>query len=521
MTTMLLARFVRRLRSISFALFVSSTAMVWAAPPTAPTGPNTPPKSPDTTAEPARLDVPKLQLDVPALEPLKPLDTTAVASPVTLKLVLESVDRSYPLLRAARQDRTIADADLLSAEGGFDLSWRTRASMAPYGYYKNYTIDSVVQQPTRWWGVTAFGGWRIGRGDFAVYDGKRATNDLGELRAGLQIPLWRDGPIDRRRANIQRAEIGQKLGDIAVEQQRIETTRAASLRYWSWVVAGQRVAVARQLLDAAVARDAGLAERASRGDLPPIERTENARSILQRQSQLLAAERALQQAAIELSLFHRGANDAPLIALPNTQPRDLPEPTSLEASVESDLARALARRPEARRLALQREQASIELAWARNQSRPAIDLQLAVSRDLGDGASYRRPTEFEAGILIDIPLQTRVADGRADAAYASVAKAAAQEQLARDRIVADVRDARSEVETARQRVKIAREELALARQLEAFERRRFELGDSTLLIVNLREQAAAEAAMREIDALGDFQRALASLRSAMGMTDIE
>jgi outer membrane protein TolC len=172
-------------------------------------------------------------------------------------------------------------------------------------------------------------------------------------------------------------------------------------------------------------------------------------------------------------------------------------------------------------LALQREQASIDLAWARNQSRPAIDLQLSVSRDLGDGAAYRRPTEFEAGILIDIPLQTRVADGRADAAYASVVKTTAQEQMARDRIVADVRDARSEVEAARQRIKIAREELALARQLEAFERRRFDLGDSTLLIVNLREQAAAEAAMREIDALGDYQRALASLRSSMGITDVD
>jgi outer membrane protein TolC len=440
---------------------------------------------------------------------------------MSLKLFLQDVQKTYPVLRAARQDRVIADADLLSAEGAFDVSWKTRATAAPLGYYRSYTIDTVVQQPTRLWGVTAFAGWRLGRGDFAIYDGKRATNELGEVRAGLQIPLWRDGSIDRRRANIERAEIGQKVSELAIEQQRIEATRSASLRYWSWVTAGQRVAVAKQLLDAAVARDAGLAARADRGDLPPIERTENTRSILQRQSQVLAAERALQQAAIELSLFHRDQQDAPIVLGPSTLPRELPEPSAIETSIASDLARAQARRPEARRFSLQREQASVDLAWARNQTRPSIDLQLLVSRDLGEGAPYRRPTELEAGILIDIPLQNRVADGRADAAYASIVKATAQEQMARDRIAADVKDARSEVETARQRVSIARQELELARQLEAFERRRFELGDSTLLIVNLREQAAAEAAMREIDALGDFQRARAALRSAMGITEDE
>jgi hypothetical protein len=50
--------------------------------------------------------------------------------------------------------------------------------------------------------------------------------------------------------------------------------------------------------------------------------------------------------------------------------------------------------------------------------------------------------------------------------------------------------------------------------MEQAERTRLELGESTLLFVNLREQTAAEAAVREVDALGDYHKAVASLRAA-------
>ena len=47
------------------------------------------------------------------------------------------------------------------------------------------------------------------------------------------------------------------------------------------------------------------------------------------------------------------------------------------------------------------------------------------------------------------------------------------------------------------------------------ERARFSLGEGTLLVVNLREQAEAEAALREVDAQAEFQRALAAWRLAV------
>ena len=63
---------------------------------------------------------------------------------------------------------------------------------------------------------------------------------------------------------------------------------------------------------------------------------------------------------------------------------------------------------------------------------------------------------------------------------------------------------------------VVSEELQVARELEALERDRFALGDSTQFLVNLRELATADAALREARALADYQKALVAVESATG-----
>jgi outer membrane protein TolC len=139
-----------------------------------------------------------------------------------------------------------------------------------------------------------------------------------------------------------------------------------------------------------------------------------------------------------------------------------------------------------------------------------------VSKDLGDGSATRRPVEVEAQVLFEVPLQNRQASGRAEAARAALAKVAEQERGARDRVVADVQDARSASELARTRLALARAEVEVSVDLERAEWQRFAAGDTTLLVVNLREQATFAARVREIDALAECQSALVLQRAATG-----
>lgn len=452
-----------------------------------------------------------------AAAPLRP-EVPRSAAALHLAEVLESVERHFPLIAAAQQEQRAADAELQAARGAFDPQLRMRADGGLLGYYQNGRLDVTLEQSTPLWGTRFFAGWRLGLGSFADYDGKLETNEYGEVRAGAVVPLWRNGPIDRSRAAIQRAVIGRPLAAKTVAQQRLEAVRLASQRYWEWVAAGQRLHTARSLWQIAATRDSALAERVRHGDLPELERLDNQRLLASRQSLVVAAERGLAQAQIELSIYLRDTQGAPLLVPAARLPDELPSPVAGPLSGEqlaADIQTALSRRPEAERARLQTEQLRIDRELARNQLAPAIDIGLTFSQDLGAGSDTRTPPVLEGSVLVDIPIPNRTAKGRLAAAEAAQARLSAQATLIRDRIRAEVQDVHALLKAALQRAVIARTELQLSQKVEAAERQRFELGDSTLVFVNLREQASAEAALREIEARLDYHRAVATYRAVL------
>lgn len=453
--------------------------------------------------------------EAPLAAPPTTAPAATTASELGLAELIRSVEERFPAILAAEQDQRAAEADRTSAEGGFDPSWRTTGAVIPLGAYPSQRVDTSIEQALPFWGSSVFAGYRIGRGDYAGYDGKLETNDFGEVRVGARINLWRDGPFDRRRAGIERALRGLDVAARGLDQQRLDAVRVASFRYWDWVAAGQRLALARDWLELALVRDAALLRRVTAGDVPAFERQENERAILQRKAQAVAAQRAVEQAAIELSLYLRAESGAPILPDAARLPAKILDPTPLSpARIAADEGAALERRPELERLDAQKKQAAIERRWAENQRRPAIDVAVVGSQDLGPGDAKRAKPVLEATLVVDIPILNRVATGRERAASAQMARIDAQARLQRDRILADVRDAVSALGAAEERVTVASAEIDVARALSRQELKRFDLGEGTLLLVNLREQAALEAALRHVDALADWHKARAAYRAA-------
>jgi outer membrane protein TolC len=436
------------------------------------------------------------------------------ADPLTLDEVLRSVDRTYPLLAAAAREQDEAAGALLSAEGGFDPSLKASGTYEPISGYPKQYMTAQIEQPTALWGTSVFAGYRYGSGKIPIYEGKLETNEYGEARGGVRVPLWRDGPIDRRRASLRQAELGVTLARLSVDQQRIEARRLASLRYWDWVAAGRKVTILRGWLALAVERDAGLAVRSERGDIPEIDRTENQRTILQRQTAIIAAERDVAAASLELSLFLRAEDGTTRIPEPPRLPALKDAEGDALPSARAEEERALARRPDLRRFEMSRERSRIEADLARNQQRPAIDVMLWGARQFGPGDPARGEPILAGSVVLDIPILNRVSIGREQAAEATISRLEEQRRFTRDRIVADVRATLIAIDAARQRAAMAKKEVEVATQLARAELRRFELGDGNLLLVNLREQTNAEAAIREIDALADYHRAVAMFRAA-------
>lgn len=438
---------------------------------------------------------------------------------LTLDEVLRAAVRSFPGLIAVQQRQEAATGEALSAQGAFDTTLKLNTRWSIAGLYENQYYDVAIEQPTGLWGTTFFGGWRRGTGYYPIYEGKSVTNENGEFRGGVNIPLWRNGPIDRRRAQVAQTELGQFIAGLDYDAAVLDLQRVVAQRYWDWVLAGTRAEVARTLLAIAEQRNRGIIERVAAGDLPAMEVTENQRAILERQERTVSAERTLQQASFLLSLYWRDAEGKPQLPTLDQNPIGFPELRHKDENLlQEALDSAHRQRPELRKLEQQKKQAEIERDLQQNQQAPGVDISLVGAQDIGLGNKLANKEELYAGITIDLPLQRRVARGRTEAAEAQLRRIDAEYQLTSDRITIEVKDALSAMEAARKRIHLTRQQRDAARILEEGERARFELGDSNLLFVNVRELASGDAALAENDALNAFFKAQADYQFALGQT---
>ncbi|MCB9940239.1 MAG: TolC family protein [Planctomycetaceae bacterium] len=439
------------------------------------------------------------------------------AGVLDLGQVIESVRRSYPLLEAAYSSRDIAYGDHIAAHGAFDTKLKGASENGPAGFYETYRNSIGAERPI-YGGGELFAGYRIGRGEFQPWYLERQTDKGGEFKAGLAMPLVRNVDIDSRRAQLWRTAVGQELAEPEIRLQLLDFVRAASYAYWDWVAAGERYRIAASLLEIAEGRNDAIRRKVETGDTEPPVLQDNRRLIVSREAKLIDAERKLRQSAIKLSLFWRDDAGQPLVPeaklLPVFAMPDAPD----ESARGADIQTALANRPELQALSLLRQQLEIDSAEAQNDLLPDVQAVVALSQDVGEAATSKRDKsefEVEAGVFLEVPLQRRKARGKLTAIDGKLQQVAAKTRMTEDKIVADVRAVYAALTTAFRQIGWAHESAALADQLAEIERRKFDLGESDLLSVNLREQQAAEAQSTEVDAHYDYFAALADYQAIL------
>ncbi len=455
--------------------------------------------------------------EMPEALPL-PFPIAESSSVLQLQDVLNSVYETYPLLMTALLSRPIADGELLSAQGAFDLKLKGGGTTGPLGFYKTNRFGAGASQPL-FSGGEIFGGYKVGRGNFQPWFKERQTDEGGEFSAGIAIPLSQNRFIDQRRAAQFRASFGRDAVEPEIQTQIISFVWEATYAYWTWVAAGRNYQIAEKLLSIARQRNDGLKVKVERGDLSPIELTDNDRLIVSREAALIDAERKLQQSAIKLSLYLRTPDGRPIIPTESQLPPAFPEATPIDPDrIQSDIQLAMANRPELVSLEYLRRQLKVDLAQARNMYLPSVDAVLLASKDVGPASSAigdKTPFELEASLQVSVPLQRRKALGKIQSLEAKLSQLSVKIGFTQDKITTDVQNVYAAMLAAYNRIKRAEESLELARTMEQAERRKFDLGESNLLLVNLRELATASAAKNLLQSKLDYFQAQADYQAAM------
>lgn len=436
---------------------------------------------------------------------------------IDLDAVIDSVYRTYPLLEAAVQQRTIAFGEQLQALGEFDLKVTAASENQPTGFYETYRQRVGFIQP-RYEGGNFFGGYRVGRGNFEPWYKERETNGVGEFRVGLAVPLARDRRIDERRAALWRANAGRRLADPDINAQLIGFVQEAGYAYWNWVAAGEKYQIAEEILKLAEERTEGIRRQTEEGALDPPVLTDNLRLIADRRAALAAARQRLRLSAVKLSLYLRGPDGRPFIPDDSMLPKFPPPVAIAPEAMASDISDAINQRPEIAVLAFMRQQLEIDFAQASNEFQPSIDAVLGASQDVGTPATRlndKGEFEADASVYLDVPVQRRKARGKMQSTQGKIAQVAAKLRLTEDKVVADVQAAYAALIAAYEQVEQMRQSVEFAEDLAARERLNLEMGFGDLLTVALREQFAVEAAGGLVDALRIYYLAQADYRAAL------
>lgn len=436
------------------------------------------------------------------------LAAPAAAEPLTLEQVLRHVEQHHPKIRGAEVMRQVAAAKVLEKEGAFDAALAFDSDYLRYnssGSEKTAFTNDLAFRQSAPSGLSFSGGVRMHRG--SVKSPQSTTGQGGEYFLEFKLPLLRNFGVNEKSTALEQARVGVALAEAEFRRVRLETLADASFAYWDWAGAAAARELYRANLTLAEDRAGIVRQRAEAGDLPRIDVVEAEAEVARRREALTTSERKLQQCSLKLSYYLFDAE-------PQGPAEEMPSPRPLAADelALQELA-ATGSRPELSALRFEKELVSLDRELAENDRQPILDLVMGPGYDTGRGGIG---ATVKAGLVLTVPLATRGPDGRVQAARLKADKLDLETALELRRVLLEVRDAASALEAERLRAEALEQGLDLARRLEEAERLRFELGDSTLFLVNQRERATLEAELKVLEARAGFARAQAAFRAAGG-----
>lgn len=447
-------------------------------------------------------------------------EETAAPSPesshstLTLESVFSKLESGHPLLMKSMAGKVLASGKLLKALGKFEPKlvndWELER-LVKDGSTKNVGFNDTFIELRHPWGIKGFAGFRAGIGDVEVADlGIDTTN---QPLLGIVVPLLRGFITNPASGELKKSSLADKQAGLEIQQTRQDLYLGAATQYWNWAAEWNKRAIREQAVGVAEERKNQLEELASAGSLARFDVIDANNEIQRRKETLIRAKRKVEQEQYKLALFLWEGDS--LIVPDTTRAPDFfsLDPGPPAGMPEEDRQRALETRPEIHLVDLEAEFNQIDLDVAENDLLSDLEVMAEPTRKPGEfvlGLGYR------FGVQFSMPFLQKRARGEI---LQIQGKTEQLKQLRRYRVqqvAMDVANAHSSMKRARERIEVLHKAMEFSQDLKEGELERFQLGATSLLIVNIRERDVLKATEAWIDALADFQKASALYHWATG-----
>lgn len=432
---------------------------------------------------------------------------------------LKIVQTYHPVVRNMNINVRKSEASILQSRGAFDpiLShYSAKKTLDNKNYYEYHSPELSI--PT-WYGIELNAGIENLQG--ARIDPSQTSGQTSYI--GINIPLAKNLLMDKRRAALSQAKIMNKM---ALEEQRAainDLLNEAMETYFQWAKSHRVLRIVQQNLEIAQKRVGFVKRSVELGDRPTVDTLE---AVSQQQYfENLYQNKWLdyQNNTLALSAFLWSENNLPMELDPSVSPHSIWENFALFANFdlnrESLLEKAMSNHPELKTYQYKMEVLQVDKKLKFQSLLPKIDLSY---NQLSKGAPNLYTTNlldnnFQYGLKVEIPL--RFSQGRGDYAQAKL-KIDEQNILTaqkRQGIEIKVNSYFNQFQSLKKQITTQEKALSNYQSLVKAEESKFELGESSLFLINSRETKAMEAAEKLIDLKAYLFKSVYALQASAGL----
>lgn len=511
---------------------------------------------------------------------------------ITLENAIGMALSRNPDLAVAQANRRIAYYQIQAAKGAYDVRFSIEpqyqsVTQPPQNeFFAGPNFTPIVQRNAS---LTAgVQGTLPGGQTYSVTASGKQTHDNTQINTfnptyptifsvNFSQPLNRNRGINATTRALQLAQINAQGSDAQTLATVSQTISQVQKTYWDLVAAWRNVAIQEQALKDTIAQQHSNVRLARQGVSAPIDVVQTNTQVAVFQENVFSALQNVAMLQNELkSELVTNPNDPVWNAnlVPVTPVLQLPKQPSLADLV----TQALVNRPEIAQIRSLRQSADVNLAYAQNQTKPQINLNLgytsngfagtvlplsaspflqssaqqfiAINQLIAAVNSTLPPAQqipalpntntpvpsylrggldqsiknllsnkfpvYAAGVQVTFPIGNTTAKADLGAAQEQERSAAVQEASTIQRITMDVRNALQAYQSAQARLVAARAAREASEQVLASEQRRFRAGESTTFLVLQREIELADNRGRELQAQTDLNKAVVDLQRATG-----
>lgn len=457
-------------------------------------------------------------------------------------------------IAAERYNPELADVSLTRAKElfmpRFDLNYGTqKTENPPYWWiqgantlvtkYKDYGLSIVQQIPTG------------GNFSLSLTSYKSDTNQSFQLinpRFGSTLrfdfvqPLLRDFGFKVSRKEIIIAQNNIKISRRQLESTLLDTIYKVQEAYWNLVYSIENYKVKKQSLELAQDLLAKNKKEVEVGKLAPIEILNAEAVVASREADILQAEALIKKNEDVLKNVLNLPEEA---SLGQIVPSDQPTYVKKEISLEEALKKAYEKRPDLKMKKTDIKTKELNLAVAKNQMLPGLNLNLSywspgisgdrllylndnpflgiiVGKEKGSASNSLRDAfqlkykNWALSLSLSIPLSNFLTKADYVRARMELEKSQLELENIKKQVLMEVKDAVREIETSAKRVEAYRVARELAEKRLEAEEKKLRVGLTTNYFVLQYQEELGTARSQEIKALVDYNLAWAKLDKALG-----